>query len=67
MNRALARHGWLTAAAIAVFGGVDPPKRHVTNGRDLRDWNAIGEWAYTMAALASRNTAPDITSSLKFR
>jgi menaquinone-dependent protoporphyrinogen oxidase len=41
MNRALARHGWLTAAAIAVFGGVDPPKRQVTNRRDLRDWNAI--------------------------
>ena len=40
MNRALAKHGWLTAAAIAaiaVFGGVDPPKRHVTNRRDLRD------------------------------
>ena len=31
MNRALAKHGWLTAAAIAVFGGVDPPKRQVTN------------------------------------
>jgi menaquinone-dependent protoporphyrinogen oxidase len=67
MNRALAKHGWLTAAAIAVFGGVDPPKRHVTNRRDLRDWNAIREWAYTMAALASRKTAPDIASSLEFR
>jgi menaquinone-dependent protoporphyrinogen oxidase len=66
MNRALAKHGWLTAAAIAVFGGVDPPKRHVTNRRDLRDWNAIREWAYTMAALASRK-APDIASSLEFR
>jgi menaquinone-dependent protoporphyrinogen oxidase len=67
MNRALAKHGWLTAAAIAVFGGVDPPKRHVTTRRDLRDWNAIREWAYTMAALASRKTAPDIASSLEFR
>ena len=67
MNRALAKHGWLTAAAIAVFGGVDPPKRQVTNRRDLRDWNAIREWAYTMAALASRKAAPDIASSPEFR
>jgi hypothetical protein len=67
MNRALAKHGWLTAAAIAVFGGVDPPRRHVTNRRDLRDWNAIREWAYTMAALASGKTAPDVALSLEFR
>ena len=67
MNRALARHGGLTAPAIAVFGGVDPPKRHVTSRRDLRDWNAIREWACTMAALASRETAPNIASSLEPR
>ena len=67
MNRAQAKHGWLTAAAIAVFGRAGPPKRHVTNRRGLRDWNAIREWAYTMAALASGKTAPDIASSLEFR
>jgi menaquinone-dependent protoporphyrinogen oxidase len=67
LNNALAKHGWFTAAATAVFGGVDPPKRHVTNRRDLRDWNAIRDWAYTMAAIASRKTAPDMASSLEFR
>jgi menaquinone-dependent protoporphyrinogen oxidase len=67
LNNALAKHGWLTPAAIAVFGGVDPPKRYVTNRRDLRDWNAIRDWAYTIAAITSGRRSPDIASSLESR
>jgi menaquinone-dependent protoporphyrinogen oxidase len=58
LNDALTKHGWLTPAAVAVFGGVDPPKRHTVLRRDLRDWNAIRDWASTLAVSASRNLAP---------
>ena len=37
LNDALTKHGWLTPAAVAVFGGVDPPKRRIVLKRDLRD------------------------------
>jgi menaquinone-dependent protoporphyrinogen oxidase len=50
LNNALHKHGWLTPAAVAVFGGVDPPKRHLVLRRDLRDWNAIRDWARTLTA-----------------
>lgn len=45
LDRALARRDWLTPVAIAVFGGVDPPKRRRQERRDLRDWEAIRAWA----------------------
>jgi menaquinone-dependent protoporphyrinogen oxidase len=44
-DRALAKRTWLTPVAQAVFGGVDPPKRHESVRRDLRDWAAIEKWA----------------------
>ena len=46
LDRALARHGWLTPVSIAVFGGVDPPGRG--RHRELRDWTAIRAWALTL-------------------
>jgi len=50
LDRALTRRPWLAPAAVAVFGGVDPPDRsdrHVR--RDLRDWTAIRRWAREVA------------------
>lgn len=46
LDRALARHRWLTPVSVALFGGVDPPSRR--SGRDLRDWDAIATWAMTL-------------------
>lgn len=49
LDRALARHGWLAPAAVAVIGGVDPPDRRGRKPqRDLRDWAAIRSWALTL-------------------
>lgn len=53
LDRALARRSWMTPAAVAVFGGVDPPKRRRGGRRDLRDWDAIRAWAAGLPALAS--------------
>ena len=50
LDHALAKRPWLRPAAVAVFGGVDPPgrsDRHVQ--RDLRDWMAIRRWAREVA------------------
>jgi menaquinone-dependent protoporphyrinogen oxidase len=58
LNDALTKHGWLTPAAVAVFGGVDPPKRHMVPKRDLRNWNAIRDWASKLVVSAPRNLAP---------
>ena len=41
LDRALAKRGWLAYVAVAVFGGVDPPKERHGERRDLRDWEAI--------------------------
>ena len=46
LDRALAKHEWLAPAAVAVFGGVDPPGKKAH--RDLRDWSAIGSWAESL-------------------
>ena len=54
LDRALAKRGWFAPAAVALFGGVDPPKRRHER-RDLRDWDAIRSWA---AALPSEGPAP---------
>ena len=45
LDRALARRDWLRPAAVAVFGGVDPPTRQGKRRRDLRDWDAVRAWA----------------------
>jgi menaquinone-dependent protoporphyrinogen oxidase len=44
LDRALAKRSWLSPVAVAVFGGVDPPRRRHER-RDLRDWTAIDAWA----------------------
>lgn len=51
LDRALARHRWLTPVSVAVFGGVDPPNRR--SQRDLRDWDAIASWALTLPVAQS--------------
>jgi menaquinone-dependent protoporphyrinogen oxidase len=43
LDRALAKHGWLTPIAVTVFGGVDPPGKQPR--RDLRNWTQIEAWA----------------------
>lgn len=43
LERALAKHAWLTPIAVTVFGGVDPPGKRPR--RDLRDWTQIEAWA----------------------
>jgi len=47
LDRAVAKHAWLTPAAVEVFGGVDPPGKRPR--RDLRDWAQIEAWAAGMA------------------
>ncbi len=61
LDRALAKRGWLAPVTIAVFGGVDPPKRRPAERRDLRDWEAIRAWAFGLPALVRSPTrsAPD--------
>jgi len=52
LDRALAKHGWLTPAAVTVFGGVDPPGHGRRPRRDLRNWQAIDAWAADALAAA---------------
>ena len=50
LDHALAKRPWLTPAAVAVFGGADPPGRSDRRARrDLRDWTAIRHWAREVA------------------
>lgn len=53
LDRALARLPWLEPAAVALFGGVDPPRREDRPRRDVRDWTVIRGWAADVAALAT--------------
>jgi menaquinone-dependent protoporphyrinogen oxidase len=54
LDRALARRDWLAPVAVAVFGGVDPPRRRADRPhRDLRDWEAIRSWAGSLRQLAT--------------
>jgi menaquinone-dependent protoporphyrinogen oxidase len=46
LNLALGKQSWLHPIAVAVFGGVDPPKKR--QHRDIRDWDAIRAWAETL-------------------
>lgn len=48
LDRALAKRPWLHPVAVAVFGGVDPPKKR--EQRNLRDWSAIAMWAEALFA-----------------
>ncbi len=50
--RALGKHGWLSPAAVTVFGGVDPPGRRNHPQRDLRNWQTIRVWAAQALAAA---------------
>ena len=52
LDRALAKHGWLTPAAVTVFGGVDPSGHGRRPRRDLRNWQAIDAWAADALAAA---------------
>ena len=47
LDRAVAKHAWLTPVAVEVFGGVDPPGKRPR--RDLRDWARIEAWAAGIA------------------
>jgi menaquinone-dependent protoporphyrinogen oxidase len=60
LDRALAKRAWLAPVAVAVFGGVDPPKRRRTERRDLRDWDAIRAWAGGLPDLARHAADPGI-------
>jgi len=50
LQRALGKLPWFHPVAVAVFGGVDPPKKR--QHRDIRDWDAIRTWADELARLA---------------
>jgi menaquinone-dependent protoporphyrinogen oxidase len=54
LDRALSKRAWLQPVSVAVFGGVDPPKRDGETRRDLRDWDAIRAWASQLNAIVSR-------------
>lgn len=47
LDRAVAKHKWLTPIAVEIFGGVDPPGKQPK--RDLRDWAQIEAWAASIA------------------
>ncbi|MGE5286143.1 MAG: flavodoxin domain-containing protein [Micromonosporaceae bacterium] len=53
LDRALSKRDWLEPASVAVFGGVDPPKRQGESRRDLRDWDAIRAWAGQLNGMAN--------------
>lgn len=53
LDRALARLPWLEPAAVALFGGVDPPRRDDQPRRDARDWAVIRGWAAEVSDLAT--------------
>jgi len=53
IDRALAKRSWLNPRAVAVFGGVDPPKRGGAPQRDLRNWQAIHTWATDTLAIVT--------------
>jgi len=50
LDRALARHDWLSPTAVAVFGGVDPKAGSSGVRRDLRDRAVIERRADEVAA-----------------
>ena len=43
LDRALAKHPWLTTTSVALLGGVDPPGKAAL--RDLCEWAAVTTWA----------------------
>jgi len=60
LDRALAKRSWLHPVAVTVFGGVDPPRRRDRERRDLRDWDAIRDWAHrVLKEVPERSRAAD--------
>jgi menaquinone-dependent protoporphyrinogen oxidase len=63
LDRALAKHPWLTPTALHVFGGaVDPDKlpfpfNHMPKS-DVRDWETIRAWARTIASVLPPERQP---------
>jgi menaquinone-dependent protoporphyrinogen oxidase len=53
LDRALAKRDWLHPVAVTIFGGVDPKPKRGQPPRDIRDWQAIDEWADHLVTLAS--------------
>lgn len=59
LDKGLAKHAWLAPVSVAVFGGhLDPerlrfpdnnPAMRQMGAVDLRDWDAIGNWADGLA------------------
>lgn len=60
LDRALAKRNWLTPVAVTVFGGVDPPGRTKRQRRDMRDWDAIRDWAQLVLERARGRSEPDV-------
>ncbi|WIX98519.1 flavodoxin domain-containing protein [Amycolatopsis mongoliensis] len=58
LDRALAKRSWVNPVAVAVFGGVDPPGRTKRERRDMRDWDAIRDWARQVLEQARRRAEP---------
>lgn len=66
--KAMAKQRWLTPAAKEVFGGrFQPDKLRFPHGNpamkkippsDIRDWQAIGEWADSLPAALGIGQAP---------
>ncbi|WIY01035.1 flavodoxin domain-containing protein [Amycolatopsis mongoliensis] len=59
LDRALAKRNWLTPVAVTVFGGVDPPGRRKRHRRDMRDWDAIRNWAQLVLNQAHGRPEPN--------
>ena len=54
LERSLTKLAWLDPLRTVVFGGVDPPKKHLH--RDVRDWDAIDAWCTELARVLSSAT-----------
>jgi menaquinone-dependent protoporphyrinogen oxidase len=59
LDRALAKRSWLDPVAVTVFGGVDPPRRGKRERRDVRDWDAIRDWARLVLKQARERSGQD--------
>lgn len=60
LERALAKHQWLSPAATALFGGADELGRSMSPRRDLRDWVAIREWSAEISRHAHQPSPPAV-------
>lgn len=60
LDRALAKHQWLSPAATALFGGAEELGRSMSPRRDLRDWVAIREWSAEVSRHAHQPSPPPV-------